>query len=350
MDQNNIPQILLLDDDRDAAAGIQSAVEAIYPGPIGIWLANTVDEARTILREQDSILDVVITDIMMDDGTPGGLSIAAEAGGRLPVIVISAYDRADFGKRAADLGPVQFVEKTQGFEQNLVQQLQSAIAWKTWENAANPAETELRSLCLAREPGTVLAIRSHLSPVELELAGTSQATIVDLGATASGFRQIETAIERHGGYLYALHDQNCMAAFREQDRSDEAPYTARDGQKSLRDAFESCRTVRGLLRDFVPVLSSFPFSAALVPGVIVTGVFGSRTPGRASVLGRSGDIAMQLALRGQPGEICVALALLDSVTLDWWQSLNGERRTESQWIVGVDTAVDVEFLKPKVTQ
>lgn len=351
MNTKNVPQVLLLEDKEDVAIGIMESIKALYPGPIDVWTVFNEKDALDVIREQSPDLDVVVTDILMGDGMPGGLDVAKVASARLPVIVISAFDRSDFGERSAALGPIQFVEKGRpDFGKELVRKLQSAIGWKSWNSHVNPEESERRSLCLAREPGTILAIRSHLSPLPIAAIGDLQSTVGDFHSIAVGLRFHETAIQRQGGSVYAFHDQVCMALFPDRSPDAETEQKKVEPRRSLQAAFEACRISRRLSGDTAPALNEFPFSGGLASGTIVTGVFGMRTPGHASIIGRLGDVAHQIASYGLPAEIGLVPAWLDADSRKWWNALGGERRTKVERIIGVDTEVELEFLKPKVTR
>lgn len=337
---NGKPQILLLEDDRSLAKKLKELIPKMYQQAnrieVEVWLASDPSDAEQILQEQQGVIDLLITDIVMPDGQPGGLVTAAQTAPYIPVIVISGHDIQQFAKSARKMIAASFVPKGPDFTTLLVREIRLALIWKQQSEPITTEEEELRHVCLARYLGAVLAIRFHLTTISPGQVCDSRATSWDFAALAIGCSDIQKAIEAHGGRVYSFHDQSLLAVFRANECGDGTPFRAAvlstlEARKRVGDATEQ-------------VFYRCPFSAAVTTGMCLSGMFGSRIPGVAAMVGRLGDAAWQLSMRGEPGSLAVVREWLDTADRNWFDGLGTVQSETETWLAGVDSEVEVNSL------
>ena len=344
--------VLIVDDDRSLSDALKDLLESQTEIPkVTVWQAFKLNEARQLLAENLKLFDAVILDIVLDGQNPTGLDLAAEIGGDIAVILISALDPRKFIDRAAQLGPIRFLDKglsSQEFRQKLLTELSFAVSWKSWNKQLDTHAREFRNACIARRFGAVLAVRAHLSPISDGTISESFPKGWALATLALGYRFWENAIEAHRGQLYSFHDVSYFGAFTDDMDIEPLPLpnSATIPTTCIQRAYLACRTASSKSGDANAVFKFFPFGACIIPSPIVSGMFGDRQPGRAAVIGPFGDIASQIVLRANIGEIGTIPGWLGDSDRNWWNTIPATRRSKELRIVGFEKPVDAEFLIP----
>ena len=331
--------ILLLEDDDAERELLKSELEAAFPGQIEGWTASDVATAEQLLLEQADAIDIVIADVRMADGTTGGLTFARRATQRLPVIVISAHPPAEYADEAANMGPAVFLRKGRRLVTELIAELRNVLAWCEAEKRQQLEQREFRSLSLARRPGVIVAVHFHLQDIPVEALIDPRATTFDFAALAVGYRQLEEAVQRNQGQIVEFGGQTAIAsfAFDEDEGGDEA----------FRGAVTSLLMTRqGVGDDAGTVFYRCPFSAAVVPGLLVSGMFGKGVPGRGAIVGRPGKAARQMAMRGAASDIAVEKAWLTDKQYDAFDRISGTVREEACMLDGFTGMTNITFKKP----
>ena len=178
-------------------------------------------------------------------------------------------------------------------------------------------------------------MRFFLNPIDASSLSDGNVTQWDFAAMAVGCRDWQDAIEANNGQIYGFHDQSLMAAFPNTESSSGA-------QRALKAAQVARKTSSA---DGQEGFQRYPFCAAVAQGEIVSGLFGNRIPGLASVAGRIGDFAYQIASKGYKSELGYVDTLLTSVDRTIFESASGTRRVEQIFVVGIDGPIQVTFIR-----
>lgn len=322
------PKILLLEDNLKLRNNLKAGIERAFDGQVDVYPAGSVEEAEQLLSEHDSGFDLLITDVMMPDGQPGGLDIAAIVAPWMPVIVISAFKPESFKRDTASLGRTVFLQKSsdKAFRTTLIDEVGKSLETK-----------EVRSLCLQRHRGTILAVRFHLPHVVIEDVPHVDVRDQDLLAIGFGVREWQASLEPLNGRIYSIHSQSMLSVFTDNDTPHKSDMNA------IQSFLDVCSKTAGEQR---AGFDRCPFSAAAVPGMLLSGVFGNHPPGLAAIIGRTGDISEQLTRLAKPREIAVVEGWLTAECRKWFRKLPGERRAERLMLVNLTSPIEVSFLRP----
>ncbi len=336
----DIAQILILDDDEKFLNGVVDFVQKSFENKIEILTAKNVEEAEALLEAHASTLDVFVCDLMMADGKPGGLELATRMAPRMPVIAFSAFPPKSYDGLPERLGPVIFLEKSASkqFRAKLIEAIHLSIQVKQFGNRANDEVRELRSLSLSRTRGAILAARFRLPEITPADLPKYDLRNMDFAAIALGAKFFESSIEASGGRVHSMHDQSMWASFH--DTSPE-----QEGVKNAIEAFE--KTVGEVDGEWKAGFEQCPFGAAVVPGLLVSGLFGQRSPGIPAIVGRTGDIGFQMALRAKPHEIAVVREWLTTRRRRWFDRFAaGKCRVETCGLTHLSAPVEITFYHP----
>lgn len=333
--KDKAPQVLLLEDNEKYALSLEKKIKRGFNEKVDIWKAYNLDDAKQLLREQENVLDVIITDIVMSNGKPDGLELVSKVAGRFPVIIMTAHSPEDYIDKVENVGPVVFLKKgTPYLHRQIVSNVRHAVSWKAADERIGPEEREVNSLSLSREKGAILAVRFHFAPVNEYSFGDANITNWDFASLAVGFRHWQQEVESRGGRLCSFHGQMLIAVFEDSEK-----------ENAFRQAIESARAASHLDGQKAAVFYRCPFSAAVLMGINVSGMFGRRIPGYPAIVGRLGDIAYQVALTGGYGEVAIIPNDLPRDEKKWADSLTNYRRYESLNLVGLTGPVDVEYIR-----
>jgi len=322
------PIILVLEDDDNFREKLIPRMETHFKGAVRILTATTVDQAERLLEEHGQSVAVLVTDVMMPNGEPAGIEVAARYSVSLPVIVISAFAVQSFGRDPQTLGVTAYLEKSTKatFFRDLMLNIEEAIEAK-----------EQPSLALSRERGAAICVRFRLSDLRSEEISRVDLRTVDFQAIAYGTREWQAAIESAEGRLSALYGQCLHGAFLDQQRN----------QDSVRRAVDVF--VNACDRTAIQYHEGFdrcPFGAAIVTGVLSSGLFGLRPPGLAAIVGRLADVAQQLATTTKGRELAVLPDSLAPENLRHLKKALGEAdRTELVAIANLIEPVNVSYYR-----
>lgn len=333
-----IPKILILEDNERFLESLMAHIQKAYKDNVDILTATNPDEAEGQFESHGSTVDVFVTDVMMADGTPSGLDLAARLAPRLPVIVISAFPPESFERRPERLGPVTFLKKSasKAFQLALLQSIQKAVLIKRFDERVKEESRELRSLCLQRHRGAILSVRFRLPDLAPSDLPTLDLRNLDFVSIGFGTGQWQASIEENDGRINAMHDQSLWASFADTGEN-------QDGvQRAVESFRRTCDAIDG---ESKAGFEQCPFGAACVPGVLVSGVFGRHSPGMPAIVGRLGDIASQMALRALPREIGLARDWLTVRRRNWFDRLPGNHRVETMFLANLTDLVEVTFYR-----
>ena len=331
----NMPQMLILEDDQKQLTRIKKRIERVFKNQIEILTATSADEAEGQLEAYGSTLDLFLTDVMMagPDGKPApvGLDVATRLAPRVPVIVMSAFPPDSFDRDPGRLG-------SEEFQQELVAAVQNAIITKQFDDRTREEPKELHSLCLDWRDGAILAIRFRLPDIAPRDLSTLDLRNVDYRAIGFGIREWQKSIEDANGRIHALHDQSFWASFVDTDSHQESV------QRAVESFVTTCAATAGTSK---AGFAQCPFGAAVIPGKLVSGLFGRHAPGLSAIVGRLGDMAAQIALRARPGEIGLVRDWLVPRRKRWFDRLSGSKRSDSGLLLpNLTESVEVTFYQP----
>lgn len=340
----NMPQILILEDDELRLTRLKEWIERVFKNKIEILTATNAGEAEGQLEAHGSTLDLFLTDVMMPgpDGkpVPAGLDLANRMAPRMSVIVMSAHSPDSFDRDPDRLGSITFLQKSSSkeFQQQLIETVQNAIITKQFDDRTRAEPHELHSLCLDWRDGAILTVRFRLPDIAPADLSTLDLRNVDYRAIGFGVREWQKSIEDAGGRIHTFHDQSFWASFADTG----------DGQEGVQRAVESFVTTRAAtVGESKAGFEQCPFGAAVVPGKLVSGLFGRHAPGLSAIVGRLGDVSAQMALRARPGEIGVVREWLVPKRKRWFDRLSGSFRSDpSLLLANLTESVEVTFYRP----
>jgi hypothetical protein len=304
-------------------------------GAGSVWWAQTPEDAEQILEEQRDEIQVLVADVMKD-GKPVGLELVEKYSGRLPTIVISAHQESEFTEYANRLGPITFLSKGPDLFDRLSLAIKNAIVMAEDERKVDLVGEDRESLCISRKPGAILHVNIHLSTTSNAEFPQEHFTYWDFATIQVLVKEFHRQVLLQRGQVFALHDQTLAAVF---------PSEVDATSSTFARALACVRGVKHALGDDRrSVLLSHPFGAAIVEGVIVSGMFGVRPPGIPAVIGRLGEIASQVALAAWGGEVGVIDNRLHADSLSLFKSSRGERISRQVTVRGLSQPAECTFL------
>ena len=337
---NNIPQVVILDDNVLSLEEMQRFLQQAYQNKIDVQIATSIEEAEAQMEVHSTTVDLLITDVMMPGGIPSGLDLATRMSPRIPVIVISAFPPDSFENHPDRRGPVKFLKKSSSkeFQGNLLAAVQKSILIKQFDDRMKTDSEELQNLCMARKRGAVLVNRfrlSELAPGEVPKVALRN---LDFASVAFGSREWQKAIEQYEGVIYSIHDQSLKASFEDSG----------DFQEGFQAAVQSfCVACEATQGEWKAGFNECPFGAAAVPGMLVSGLFGRNRPGIPAIVGRIGDIASQMALHARSRELAVVRDWLVERRRRWFDALPcDQKRVETLLMANLTVPVEVTFFRP----
>lgn len=102
---SDVTRVLVVDDD----AGLRTELRQLLEDAGYEVVAEASDGSQGVARARQERPHVVISDLRMPGGV-GGLDLAAELQGEVPVIILSAYDDPGLVSRARELGATFLVK------------------------------------------------------------------------------------------------------------------------------------------------------------------------------------------------------------------------------------------------
>ncbi|MEM8671197.1 MAG: hypothetical protein AAGG48_26985 [Planctomycetota bacterium] len=307
---------LLFEDDQSAGKKLKQLIELEFGEDTCLW-AKSPEEADEIHQENTERVLVLIADVMKD-GKPVGLELVEEHSGFIPTIVISGHKEEEFAEYRDRFGPIVYLEKGPDLPKQLLPELHVALASAETERQAALAGTDRRNVCLSREPGVILQVNLHLSLLSPKIAVQPRCLFWDFSSLQVLVRELQTHVQKWRGQVCTLNHQSITAVFPGELDEDPSPFS-----RAIASVRETKRALGEVERT---VLRRYPFSAAIVEGVIVSGMFGNRTPGLPAVVGRLGDMADQVAGTALAGEVGVIDEFLSTDSLELFKKCKGEQR------------------------
>jgi len=319
-------KVLLLEDDEMLRNRIKAAIDRALDGKVEVFSVGDASSAYELLDEHDDF-DLLITDVMMNGNQPAGLDVAALVTRRMSIVVISAFAPEQYGRNLAPFGRLVFLTKSAktSFQSDLIAEVRKTLDAK-----------ERRSACLQRHRGTLLAVRFHLPHVPPNEVPLLDIRDDDFLAITFGSNKWQEVVESNSGRVFAIHGQTMLSLFTD-DLSPE-----RSDEQSIQSFLDICEQTTS---DYQAGFDRCPFSAACIAGLAVSGVFGIHPPGASAIVGRTTDLAQELAKYGRPRELAVVEAWLAPACRAWFHELPGARRAETLYLRDVTSPVEVTFLQ-----
>ncbi len=322
--------ILLLEDDDLHRPDLAKFLEAKFSPNANVWPVESAAEARTLLKENPEHFHMLIADVRQD-GKPLGLELVLEVAYRLPSIVYSAHPETSFAE-FNNPGPIVFIHRTDKFDEHIVSKVSETWAKIQFVSKNREQEKHLRNHSLSHSRGAVLAIRVHLSVANKDKVPTDLMLDWDYMYISFIARTLQASAASHGGQVYAIADQSIMVFFPHND----------EGGNVMQRAFDTFRDVKIGVGDMdTQVLKQFPFSGGVVEGRVAAGMFGSQVAGIATIVGRVGDTASQIADLCKAGELGYVEALISNGAKTAIGRVQGQRRPIITELTGFLGEIDI---------